>query len=52
MLILELLLLILYGIGFCFFMCNCEITNKFGLVGAVLMLICAVLQLLILIRFT
>jgi hypothetical protein len=47
MLILELLLLILYGIGFCLFMCNCKITNKFGAVGAVLMIIHAVLQLLI-----
>jgi len=47
MLILELLLLILYGIGICLFMCNCEITNKFGLFGAVLMFICAVSQLLI-----
>jgi hypothetical protein len=47
MLILELLLLILHGIGFCLFMYNCEITNKFGAVGAVLMFICAVSQLLI-----
>jgi hypothetical protein len=47
MLILELLLLILYGIGFCLFMYNCEITNKFGAVGAVLMIIHAVSQLLI-----
>jgi hypothetical protein len=47
MLILGLFLSILYGIGFCFFMCNCEITNKFGLFGLVLMFICEVLQLLI-----
>jgi hypothetical protein len=47
MLILELLLLILYGIGICLFMWNCEITNKFGAVGAFLMFIGAVLQLLI-----
>ena len=47
MLILGLFLSILYGIGFCLFMCNCEITNKFGAVGAFLMFIGAVLQLLI-----
>ncbi len=47
MLILELLLLILHGIGFCLFMYNCEITNKFGAVGAVLLIISAVLQVLI-----
>jgi hypothetical protein len=47
MLILELLLLILYGIGFCLFMYNCEMKNKFGAVGAVLLIISAVLQLLI-----
>jgi hypothetical protein len=47
MLILELLLLILYGIGFCLFIYNCEITNKYGAVGAVLLIISAVLQLLI-----
>jgi hypothetical protein len=47
MLILELLLSILYGIGFCLFVYNCEITNKFGAVGAVLLIIHAVLQLLI-----
>jgi hypothetical protein len=45
--ILELLLSILYGIGFCLFVYNCEITNKFGAVGAVLLIISAVLQLLI-----
>lgn len=44
MLILELLLLILYGIGICLFMWNCEITNKFGAVGAFLMFIYAILQ--------
>jgi len=47
MLILELLLLILHGIGFCLFMYNCEIANKYGAVGAVLLIISAVLQLLI-----
>jgi len=47
MLILELLLLILYGIGFFLFVYNCEIINKFGAVGAVLMIIHAVSQLLI-----
>jgi len=47
MLILGLLLMVIYGIGFCFFMCNCEITNKFGLFGLVLMFIGAFLQLLI-----
>ena len=47
MLILELLLSILYGIGFCLFVYNCEITNKFGAVGAVLLIIHAVSQLLI-----
>jgi hypothetical protein len=47
MLILELLLLILYGIGFCLFVYNCEITNKFGAVGAVLLIIHTVSQLLI-----
>jgi len=47
MLLLELLLLILWNIGFCLFMYNCEITNIFGVVGAVLLIISAVLQLLI-----
>jgi hypothetical protein len=47
MLMLELLLMVIWGIGFCLFMCNCEITNKFGAVGAVLLIISAVLQLLI-----
>jgi len=47
MLILKLLLLILYDIGFCLFMYNCEITNKFGVVGAVLLFISSVLRLLI-----
>jgi hypothetical protein len=47
MLMLELLLLILYGIGFCLFVYNCEITNKFGAVGAVLILIHAILKVLI-----
>jgi hypothetical protein len=47
MLILGLLLMVIYGIGFCLFMCNCEITNKFGAVGAFLMFIGAILQLLI-----
>jgi hypothetical protein len=47
MLILELLLMALWGIGFCLFIYNCEITNKFGAVGAFLIFIHAVLQLLI-----
>jgi hypothetical protein len=47
MLILGLLLTVIWGIGFCLFMCNCEITNKFGAVGAFLMFIGAGLQLLI-----
>ena len=47
MLILELLLMVIWGIGFCLFMYNCEITNNFGAVGAVLLIIHAVLQLLI-----
>jgi hypothetical protein len=47
MLLLELLLLILYGIGFCLIMYNCEITNKYGAVGAFLIFISSVLQLLI-----
>jgi hypothetical protein len=47
MLILELLLMVIWGIGFCLFMYNCEITNKFGAVGAVLIFIHAILQLLI-----
>ena len=47
MLILELLLMVLWGIGFCLFIYNCEITNKYGAVGAVLLIISAVLQLLI-----
>jgi hypothetical protein len=47
MLILELLLMVIWGIGFCLFMYNCEITNKFGAVGAFLIFISCVLQLLI-----
>ena len=47
MLILELLLLILYGIGLCLFIYNCKITNNFGAVGAFLIFISCVLQLLI-----
>jgi hypothetical protein len=47
MLILELLLMVIWCIGYCLFMCNCKITNKFGAAGAVLMIIHAVLQLLI-----
>jgi len=47
MLILGLLLTVIWGIGFCLFMYNCEITNKFGAVGAALLFISSVLQLLI-----
>ena len=38
---------ILELLGLCLIMYNCEITNKFGAVGAVLLIISAVLQLLI-----
>jgi hypothetical protein len=38
---------ILELLGLCLVMYNCEITNKFGAVGAVLLIISAVLQLLI-----
>jgi len=47
MLILELLLIVLHAIGICLFMYNCKITNKFGAVGAFLIVIYAILQLLI-----
>jgi hypothetical protein len=47
MLILELLLLILYGIWFCLFMYNFEITNKLDVVGAFLWIIFVILQLFI-----
>jgi hypothetical protein len=38
---------ILELLGLCLIMYNCEITNKYGTVGAVLLIISAVLQLLI-----
>jgi len=38
---------ILELLGLCLIMYNCEITNKYGAVGAVLLIISAVLQLLI-----
>jgi hypothetical protein len=47
MLILELLLLILYGIGLFLYVFNSTIENKFGLVGAFLIVIYVVSQLLI-----